>query len=1854
MKGNHTRKAPSRALAIFLILAMCISALGMTPAEAKEETDPMELLGGAAGTVTITAFDELEEDVSAQRVPQNTAVKELNLPEELNATDGAGADLTVTGVTWESEPEYDGGMPGTYILTAVLPEGYEPDTDMELPQISVTVEDAEDAETTEVTEDAETTDETEDAETSETEPQTDDAHTAEYPDIIAMATGILAFSNGDGTAEYPYIITTAAQLDEVRGNLTAHYKLGNDINLTAYLASGTLGWQPIGTAAIPFTGTFDGAGYKITGLWINRADAGYIGLFGYTGDAVIKNLGVEIDDGKGSVKGLSNTGGLVGYQRGGGISGCYINGGVDGGGYTGGLVGYLSDGSITSSYASGTVNGTRGTGRAGGLVGNQTGGSIVSSYATGSVDGFSYVGGLVGYQLGGSIENSYASGSVTGKGAWFGGLVGVQDSGGSIKNSYASGNVKGITDLVNNAHGGLVGYQTSNSRIENSCAIGNVESNSYTGGLVGQQNNGSTITDSYASGSVTGVTGGSSVVGGLVGYQNVNNSITNCYATGSVYGRSTTGGLAGYQHGRIENSYARGSVTSNIPTNAGGLVGNRGNDASITSCYYDSEATGRSYAVASGSSTGVTSLTTGQMTAANVLAGNMSGLGTNWTQRSDPTTCCGSVSYYPELRAFVDSGNAIMRTMSRQSAIGAKPSTCPDDEELFFEGGTLYIYTAEQMNHVRRHKERDFLLCANISLARYSDGQGWVPIPEYSGFFDGNNGNGYSISNLRVNRGTTNRVGLFEAIGSTGTVHGLTVKNSEVGGNDFTGGIAGYNSGTIQYCHYTGAVWSGGNCAGGITGHNAGTVTACSHTGDITAKSHIGGIAGQNNWIVEKCTNYAGEIWMDYAAGTSLGGIVGYNEAGYISECFNYAQINSRYNTDNTANTGGITGTNYAGVYNCRNYGVVQSYGTAGGIVGLNYNLTGVCTNEGAVVASCPGGGIAGYNQGNGTVNDCTNSGSVTGNLAGGNRDSYHIGGAVGYNNAGTVKSCHNTGAVTGRDDPAGGYSSAGGLVGYNESGAVTESDNAGAVSAPGSDYVGGVVGRGYGGSVGKSYNTAAVTGNVGAGGVVGNNHIGTIEYCYNTGAVGAQRHAGGITGWNDAGIACCYNTGSVTAASRNAGGLVGENAVDTIYTGTIQSSYSAGTVSGTQYVGGFAGSNDGTITDCFYNSGLYAGDATGGGSGSSGVTGVGTAQMLAADTLGIGGAMSALGTANWSKRADNTDYRYYPELAVFYGGTGAQQAASEKSARVVSVKQSVGNISAPNPITAGQALTPIAPTVTPGTEIITGRGWQLSAGGASGWTEYAGGTLDFSFNGYFLRYYAASASDTVYSNTVTITVNKAMPVIHTQPTASAVWKGAALSTSALTGGGADVPGGFSWTAPGTAVNASGMFGVTFTPTDATNYNTVITTVSVTAVDKDALDGLITTASGLKNAAVIGAGNGQYTQAAVDIFASAITAAQGITTAAPTTQTDVNNALDALQAAIDIFNGAANTVDTDALERAITDAKAVKRGAYTVDSWNALQAAISDGEELLVKQYVTQTELDDGENAIRDAMAALEAVPAADALKELIEEAQKRIDSLKPEDIGTGHGQYPQDEIDKLQDAIDKAWDILDDPESSEADLLEAIADLQKAIDDFRESRISVDFSALKEAIAKAEALKQEDYTKATWDALPTALTNAKALVDKKGVTQAEIDAAAKALTDALNALVRIYRFTSGFSDFTGAGDLTGTIDAPYPEFIRLLINGVEVDSSSYTAAAGSTVITLKEAYLKTLKNGTYTVTAVFEGGYAETTLKVVVKAAVSNSASTGDNSNAWLWTAMGASILGIAGIALIREKKLFGGKRRT
>jgi len=77
--------------------------------------------------------------------------------------------------------------------------------------------------------------------------------------------------NGNGTVDAPFIITNATELQAMQDNLTAYYKLGNDIN-----ASETSGWNggagfiPIGNYTTPFEGDFDGAGYNITNLYMNN------------------------------------------------------------------------------------------------------------------------------------------------------------------------------------------------------------------------------------------------------------------------------------------------------------------------------------------------------------------------------------------------------------------------------------------------------------------------------------------------------------------------------------------------------------------------------------------------------------------------------------------------------------------------------------------------------------------------------------------------------------------------------------------------------------------------------------------------------------------------------------------------------------------------------------------------------------------------------------------------------------------------------------------------------------------------------------------------------------------------------------------------------------------------------------------------------------------------------------------------------------------------------------------------------------------------------------------------------------------------------------------------------------------------------------------------------------------------------------------------------------------------------------------------------------------------------------------------------------------------------------------------
>ena len=298
-------------------------------------------------------------------------------------------------------------------------------------------------------------------------------------------------SDGDGLVEINYL----EDLDAIRrqgddlsyelvGNLdfkddASYRKLSNKAEWTVddYEDSSDSGWHPIGN----FGGTFNGNGYTISNLQINRDGQHNQALFArIKDDAVIRNVGLL----QVGIEGGRNSGGLVADNRG-TIIGSYTVGEVSGTMNVGGLVG-MNKKHIVNSYAYGTVSAND---RVGGLVGENSG-VIVNSHAGGDISGISNVGGLVGWHSLGKIVNSYASGIVRGEDT-VGGLAARLDSG-SVENSYATGTVMGNKHI-----GGLVGFQ--NGTIDHSYTVGNVigtDNNVMNqGGLVGSVN--MTITASY-------------------------------------------------------------------------------------------------------------------------------------------------------------------------------------------------------------------------------------------------------------------------------------------------------------------------------------------------------------------------------------------------------------------------------------------------------------------------------------------------------------------------------------------------------------------------------------------------------------------------------------------------------------------------------------------------------------------------------------------------------------------------------------------------------------------------------------------------------------------------------------------------------------------------------------------------------------------------------------------------------------------------------------------------------------------------------------------------------------------------------------------------------------------------------------------------------------------------------------------------------------------------------------------------------------------------------------------------------------------------------------------------------------
>ena len=167
-----------------------------------------------------------------------------------------------------------------------------------------------------------------------------------------------------------------------------------------------------------------------------------------------------------------------------------------------------------------------------------------------------------------------------------------------------------------------------------------------------------------------------------------------------------------------------------------------------------------------------------------------------------------------------------------------------------------------------------------------------------------------------------------------------------------------------------------------------------------------------------------------------------------------------------------------------------------------------------------------------------------------------------------------------------------GGVCGSNTNqGAITNCYNTGIVR--GSETVGGVCGSNYG-----TITNCSNKGNVGeddesVGGVCGSNY-GTITNCNNAGIVSGKSYVGGVCGKNSNGgtVTNCNNTGEVRGTSQYIGGLSGDND-----SSSITNCNNTGEVKATgKFVGGLSGGNynNGTITNCYYDSTVYTGAAIG------------------------------------------------------------------------------------------------------------------------------------------------------------------------------------------------------------------------------------------------------------------------------------------------------------------------------------------------------------------------------------------------------------------------------------------------------------------------------------------------------------------------------------------------------------------------------------------------------------------------------------------------------------------------------------
>ena len=282
-----------------------------------------------------------------------------------------------------------------------------------------------------------------------------------------------------------------------------------DANKNLVSKSDLTEWKPIGARWSSYTGTFDGQGYTISGLYFNNPTSSYVGLFGSIGaNGKISNVGVldsyfqfsELGGGVcgvnyGTVRDCKNTGSVRGLAAIGGVCGLNEKGGI-----------------IENSFNEGTVSGTGDNVQQVGGVCGYNNGTIKSCYNTASVSGQNSVGGVCGLNSRGIITNCFNEGTVSGQ-TFVGGVCG-NGCGVTTINCFNGGIVSGQSHVS-----GVCGYDYNyDGTLTNCYYLSDTAKGGINGKDVSGKAEGKSI-EQFKSGEVAYLLNGSTSEGELAWYQ---------------------------------------------------------------------------------------------------------------------------------------------------------------------------------------------------------------------------------------------------------------------------------------------------------------------------------------------------------------------------------------------------------------------------------------------------------------------------------------------------------------------------------------------------------------------------------------------------------------------------------------------------------------------------------------------------------------------------------------------------------------------------------------------------------------------------------------------------------------------------------------------------------------------------------------------------------------------------------------------------------------------------------------------------------------------------------------------------------------------------------------------------------------------------------------------------------------------------------------------------------------------------------------------------------------------------------------------------------------------------------------